>query len=96
MSNNDFFEIDDIYELCEVLGLSERDAAKVEIRRNLVIKIKRVIEKKGWTHAKTAEEAGVGRTVITSVVNGNLEKISTDRLIDIAHNIGLKLTLKVA
>jgi predicted XRE-type DNA-binding protein len=96
MSKKDFFEAKNTKELCQLLGVSEKEAAKIEIRRNLVIKIKRVIEKNKWTHEEASEEAGVGRTVITAIVNGNLEKISTDRLIDIAHNFGLKITLKVA
>lgn len=58
--------------------------------------VKRVTERNGWTHAETAERAKVGRTVVTAIVNGNLRGVSTDRLIDIAHNLGLKLQLKVA
>ena len=40
--------------------------------------------------------AGVGRTVITAIANGNLGHISTDRLIDVAHSLGLRVQLKVA
>ena len=94
--NKEFFEAKSIKQLCRILGISESEAAKIEMRRNLVISIKRTVEKNAWTHAAAAEEAGVGRTVITAILNGNLEKISTDRLIDIAHRVGLKLRLKVA
>ena len=94
--SKEFFEAKSTKQLCRILGISESEAAKIEMRRNLVISIKRTVEKNSWTHAETAKEAGVGRTVITAILNGNLEKISTDRLIDIAHRIGLKLRLKVA
>ena len=94
--SKEFFEIKSTKQLCKVLGISESEAAKIEMRRNLVISIKRVVEKNGLTHAEATEEAEVGRTVITAVLNGNLEKISTDRLIDIAHRLGLKLKLNVA
>ncbi len=91
-----YFEAKNIKELCKILGVPESEAAKIEMRRELVVAIRRTIEKKGLTHELAAEEAGVGRTVITAIVNGNLEKISTDRLIDVAQNLGLKVQLKVA
>ena len=94
--SKEFFEAKSTKQLCKILGVSESEAAKIEMRRNLVVSIKRTVEKNGWTHAEAAEEAEVGRTVMTAILNGNLEKISTDRLIDIAHRIGLKLMLKVA
>lgn len=96
MKKNEYFEAKTTKELCKILGVSSKEAAKIEMRRDLVIAIKRVIEIKGWTHEAASEKAGVGRTVITAIMNGNLEKISTDRLIDIGHNLGLKIKLKVA
>ena len=47
-------------------------------------------------NAQASAKTGIGRTVITAIVNGNLDKISTDRLIDIAQALGLKFHLKVA
>lgn len=94
--SKDYFEAKNTKQLCKLLGLPESEAQKIEIRRDLVIAIKQRIEKNGWTHAEAAEEAEVGRTVITAIMNGNLEKISTDRLIDIAQNLDLKLQLKIA
>jgi len=91
-----YFEAKNTKELCKLLGVPESEAAKIEMRRNLVIAIKKTIEKQGWTHQAAAQESGVGRTVITAILNGNLEKISTDRLIDIAQSLGLKVQLKVA
>jgi predicted XRE-type DNA-binding protein len=91
-----YLETRNIEELCALLGLPRSHAARVRMRRDLVIAIKRTIEKNEWTHADAAGRANVGRTVVTAVVNGNLRGVSTDRLIDIAHNLGLKIHLKVA
>jgi predicted XRE-type DNA-binding protein len=91
-----FFEAKNIKELCKILGIPPSQAAKAEIRRDLVIAIKDIIEKNEWTQAQAAQRANVGRTVITAIVNGNIQSISTDRLIDIAYNLGLSLQLKVA
>ena len=83
-------------ELCKLLGLPTSDSTRVEIRRDLVIAIRKVVESEGYTHVRAAKLAGVGRTVITGIVNGNIEKISTDRLIDVATHLGITLQLKVA
>jgi predicted XRE-type DNA-binding protein len=91
-----YIEVKNLKELCKSLGLPEAHAPKFEMRRDLVIAIKEVIEKKALTHVKAAGKAGVGRTVITSIVNGNIAKISTDKLIDVATSLGVKLRLKVA
>jgi predicted XRE-type DNA-binding protein len=40
------------------------------------------------THEQAAEIAEVGRTIITAIVNGNIGKISTDQLIEVADRLG--------
>ena len=83
-------------ELCEVLGLPRSYAPIVKFRTDLVVAIRKIVRKKRWTHAQAAKKANVGRTVITAVMNGNLDGVSTDRLMDIAQALGLKLKLEVA
>lgn len=83
-------------ELCRALGLPRNHAPRVRMRVDLVAAIRRQLERQGWTHAEAATRAGVGRTVITAVVNANLGSISTDKLLDIAERLGLRVTLKVA
>lgn len=91
-----YFEAKNLEELCSLMGLPESEAPKLQIRLDLAKAIRRSIEKKKITHAEAAEKTGMGRTVITAIMNGNLDKISTDRLIDIAQALGLRLQLKVA
>ncbi len=83
-------------ELCRLLGLPRSEAPKIKIRTQLVLAIKSIIEKQKLTHAEAAKLTNVGRTVITAIVNGNLNRISTDRLIDVALHLGLKIQMKVA
>ena len=63
---------------------------------DLVVAIRRQITKQGWTQAAAAQRAGVGRTVMTAIVNCNLRGISMDRLLDVGERLGLKVGLKVA
>lgn len=83
-------------ELCKLLGLPPSAVAKVEIRLELVTAIRRELERRKLTHVQAAKKTGIGRTVITAIVNGNLTSISIDRLIDVAQGLGLRLHLKVA
>ncbi len=91
-----YIEVKNLKELCKALGLSESHAPKVEMRRDLVISIREAISKKALTHAEAGKKAGVGRTVITAIVNGNITKLSTDKLMDVAISLGVKLHLDVA
>lgn len=91
-----YVEAKNAKEICKLLGLPMSEAPKIEMRTELVVAIKRAIERGKLTHAQAATKADVGRTVITAILNGNLDGISTDRLIDIAHSLGLRVQLKVA
>jgi len=91
-----YFEAKNIEELCSLMGLPESEAPKIKIRLGLAKAIRRAVEKKELTHVEASEKANIGRTVMTAIMNGNLDKISTDRLIDIAQALGLRLQLRVA
>lgn len=93
---NKSVEAKNLKELCNSLGLPESEVPKLRIRLDLAHGIRSAILKHHLTHLEASLKCNVGRTVITAVVNGNLNKISTDRLIDIAQGLGLKLNLKVA
>ena len=91
-----YFEAKNLTELCNLMGLPESEAPRLQIRLDLAKAIRRTVEKKSFTHVQASAKTGIGRTVITAIMNGHLDKISTDRLIDIAQALGLKLHLKVA
>lgn len=83
-------------ELGKLLGLTHADTARLKLRTDLVLGIIRILENSKLTHMQAAEISSVGRTVITAIVNGNIQKISTDRLIEIADNLGVKMIFKIA
>ena len=66
------------------------------MRTDLAVAIQKAVNKNDYTHAEAAKKTGVGRTVITALMYGNTTYISTDRLIHIAENLGLRVTLKIA
>lgn len=93
---NSKVDVKNLEDLCSLLGLPEAEVPKLRLRLEIVNGIRATIKKQNLTHQEAATKCGVGRTVITAVVNGNLNRISTDRLIDIAQGLGLSLLLKVA
>ncbi|MDH5580441.1 MAG: helix-turn-helix domain-containing protein [Bdellovibrionales bacterium] len=68
-------------ELGKLLGLSEADAIEAEIKSDMMGKIRELITKEGLTHQEVADRSGVGRTVITQIVNCSIQRITIDRLI---------------
>jgi len=66
------------------------------LRLKLWLAIKNAIEAKGLRHAEAALMARTPRTSITAIVNGNLERVSLDRLVNIAQRIGLRLSLRIS
>lgn len=91
-----YFEAKNLEELCALMGLPKSEAPKLQIRLDLAKAIRKAIEKGALTHAQASAQVGIGRTVITAIMNGNLDKISTDRLIDVAQGLGLRIHLKIA
>ena len=82
--------------LAKGLKIPPKEVMRIEMRTDLVIAIQKAVEKQKLTHAAAATQTGVGRTVITALMNGNTSHISTDRLIHVAQQLGLRVTLKVA
>ena len=58
---------------------TEADKARITIREILVAGIQEVVKQRRMTHTAASFETRVGRTVITAILNGNLNKISTGR-----------------
>lgn len=79
-----------------MLGVPKSDEPRVKMQVELVRAIKKAIDEQGLTHVEAAKRVDVGRTVITAIVNGNLEGVSLDRLVNIACRLGLEPRLKVA
>jgi len=74
---------------------TETDKARIAVREILVAGIQEVVKQRRITHTAASFETRVGRTVITAVLNGNLNKISTDRLLRIASRLGLRAEAKI-
>lgn len=81
-------------ELSELLGLDPSDAVEAELKSSLMNKIRKEVQKQKLTHKEVANLSGVGRTVITGIVNCSIQRITIDRLVKVLSSLGVKAELK--
>lgn len=82
-------------ELAEALGLPASYGHRWELRSQLVTKIVDAVKKDGLTHDEVAKKVKTSRTRITSILNRNIDDVSTDLLLRILETLGYRVTLSV-
>ena len=83
-------------ELAKTLGLSPSHGYRWELRSDLVSSIIDAVEQSGLTHAAVAKKAGTSRTRVTSIVNRNIDDVSTDLLLRILETLGYRVRISVS
>jgi predicted XRE-type DNA-binding protein len=83
-------------ELAKVLGLKPGDAHEWEVQANLLARLREIVARSKLTHAQVAKRAGTSRTRVTSILNANLDHVSTDLLIRILGSLGYEVTVSVS
>jgi predicted XRE-type DNA-binding protein len=80
------------------LGFPEGEAQNLLLRADLVIHIRKVIEKLGITQAEAAKRASITQPRMNDLVKGRTEKFTLDALVNVAAQLGyvVKLSLKKA
>lgn len=83
-------------ELAKALGLSAAHAQEWQAQYSLLKRIKEIMRKEKITHAELAKRAGTSRTRVTSILNDNLEHVSTDLLIRLLAALGYEVNISVS
>ena len=78
------------------MGFSDEEAAILQMRADLMAKLRQVIKRKKLTQTKAAKILGVSQSRISDLVRGKWEKFSLEMLITLATRAGLHVTLKTA
>jgi predicted XRE-type DNA-binding protein len=81
-------------DLSKLLGLSDSDAIEAELKADMMKKIKDQVSKQALTHQEVANKSGVGRTVITQIVNCSIQRITLDRLVKVLISLGIAPIIK--
>ena len=80
------------------LGFPEAEAQNLLLRADLVVHIRKAIDKLGVTQAEAARRAGINQPRMNDLIKGRTHKFTLDALVNVAAQLGysVKLTLKKA
>ena len=78
------------------LGFPEAQAQNLLLRADLVVHIRKVIDKLGITQAEAAQRTGITQPRMSDLVKGRTHKFTLDALVNVAAQLGytVKLSLK--
>ena len=82
-------------ELTKVLGLPATAAHEWRARSELASALIAAVKREKLTHAEIAKRAKTSRSRITSILNRNLQHVTSDRLIRILAALGYEVKLSV-
>jgi predicted XRE-type DNA-binding protein len=78
------------------LGYSQEEAAILQMRGDLMAKLRKFIINKRLTQAKAAEIFGVTQSRVSDLIRGKWERFSLEMLITLATRAGMRVTVKTA
>jgi len=78
------------------LGFPPDEAAILQMRADLMIELKKFIEKKGLTQTQAAAIFRVSQSRVSDLVRGKWDKFSLEMLITLATRAGMRVKIKLA
>jgi len=78
------------------LGYPPDEAAILQMRADLMAKLRKFIKARKLTQSKAAEMLGVSQSRVSDLAGGKWEKFSLEMLIILATKAGMRVTLKTA
>lgn len=81
--------------LARTLGLSGVEAEEWQVQHALLKRLTKIVNEAGLTHAEVARMGGSSRTRVTSILNGNLDNVSSDLLIRLLAALGYRVKVSV-
>ena len=82
-------------DLAATLGLSAAAAKEWRVQHVLLRRLQGIVRRQKITHAEIARKAGTSRTRVTSILNDDLEHVSSDLLIRILGALGYQVKVSV-
>jgi predicted XRE-type DNA-binding protein len=77
------------------LGFPEAEAQNLLLRTDLVIHIRKVLDKLGVTQAEAAKRAGITQPRMNDLVKGRTQKFTLDALVKVVSSFGYSVQLKL-
>lgn len=76
-------------------GMPSAAARNLQIRSSLMIELTKFIQRRGMTQVQAADYFGVSQPYISDLMNGRIERISVDKLVNLLDRAGRSVTIKV-
>ena len=70
-------------------------AIGLKIRADLMIKLREIIHANGWSQKEAGEQLGLTQNRVSYIINGQVSKFTTERLIELLSKIGYTVTVGV-
>ena len=77
------------------LGFESDEAANLKIRADLILDLQRYIKKQEWTQQEAADFFNEAQPTISNLMNGDIEKFSIDKLVQMIVKTGMQIKLEV-
>ena len=82
--------------LARALGLSGAESYEWQVQHALLKRLRQIVRDDSLTHAEVAQRGGSSRTRVTSILNGNLDNVSSDLLIRLVSALGYRVRVSVS
>jgi predicted XRE-type DNA-binding protein len=82
-------------QIANAIGLTAADSKEWQVQYALLKRLQQVVREEGLTHAEVARRGGSSRTRVTAILNGNLDKVSSDLLIRLLGALGYRVKVSV-
>ena len=82
--------------LANALGLDRSEAQEWQVQYALLKRLRQIVRDEKLTHAEVARLGGSSRTRVTSILNGNLDHVSSDLLIRLLAALGYRVKVSVS
>ncbi|VEP16918.1 Helix-turn-helix domain protein [Hyella patelloides LEGE 07179] len=77
------------------LGFEPDEAANLKIRSDLILDLQRYIKKQKWTQQEAADFFNETQPRISNLMNGDIERFSIDKLVQMIVKTGMKIKVEV-
>lgn len=74
----------------ELVSDDADEISNLELKANMMIAIRSLIEGKGWSQSDAAKELGVSQPRISNLKNGKIDKFSVDMLMELLVKLGFR------
>ena len=80
----------------DAIADTPQEAANLRLRADLMHRIKKLIDRKGWSQKEAAERSGVTQPRMNDLLRGRLSRFSLDALVNIAVALGMRIEFRQA